>query len=315
MLNIDNKEVQIGGKINLDGFTNLDDIVKGDIQYAFPSYGDSKITFKKTGAEIKAFLMVKKAELETKTKLYETKATVLLASLKESGHEPSEPEGMYGDDDSAYFTFTYKEREDANGDTKKQMGMYNALAYRMKSVERDLKFMDTMIENLDDKKTYPLTPSQLTTLSKAEMSDTINKAMSSESRKVSKVMGEYEAGTLKTSAGKKVTTHDQAVAIAMSEAGISKSLKANEIKKYFPPAYHDYFKKADDDKADDKTNSKEYKAHFAKKLKEHGYASVGDIKGDKAKKKFFDDVDKTYTSKDEKMQKAFKSLSLEEDEG
>lgn len=46
-----------------------------------------------------------------------------------------------------------------------------------------------------------------------------------------KVMGEYKAGTLKTSAGKKVTAHDQAVAIALSEAGLSKPKAARKASK------------------------------------------------------------------------------------
>lgn len=37
--------------------------------------------------------------------------------------------------------------------------------------------------------------------------------------KVSKVMREYKAGKLKSSSGDKVKSRDQAVAIAMSEAG------------------------------------------------------------------------------------------------
>lgn len=36
--------------------------------------------------------------------------------------------------------------------------------------------------------------------------------------KVEKVMGEYKRGTLKTSAGKKVTSPKQGLAIALSEA-------------------------------------------------------------------------------------------------
>jgi hypothetical protein len=41
-------------------------------------------------------------------------------------------------------------------------------------------------------------------------------------KKVSKVMREYSTGTLKSSSGKKVTTRKQAVAIAMSEAGMTR---------------------------------------------------------------------------------------------
>jgi hypothetical protein len=44
-------------------------------------------------------------------------------------------------------------------------------------------------------------------------------------KKVEKVMGEYKRGTLKSSSGKKVKSRKQAVAIAMSEAGMSKGKK------------------------------------------------------------------------------------------
>ena len=41
-------------------------------------------------------------------------------------------------------------------------------------------------------------------------------------KKVAKVMREYKAGTLKSSSGDKVTSRDQAVAIAMSESGVKR---------------------------------------------------------------------------------------------
>ena len=43
--------------------------------------------------------------------------------------------------------------------------------------------------------------------------------------KVSKVMREYKVGKLKSSSGDKVKSRDQAVAIALSEAGMSKEKK------------------------------------------------------------------------------------------
>jgi hypothetical protein len=43
--------------------------------------------------------------------------------------------------------------------------------------------------------------------------------------KVHKVMSEFKKGTLKSSSGHKVTSRDQAIAIAMSEAGMSKKKK------------------------------------------------------------------------------------------
>ena len=44
-------------------------------------------------------------------------------------------------------------------------------------------------------------------------------------KKVAKVMGEYGKGKLKSSSGKKVTSQKQALAIALSSAGMSKKKK------------------------------------------------------------------------------------------
>lgn len=41
-------------------------------------------------------------------------------------------------------------------------------------------------------------------------------------RKIHKVMHEFKEGTLKSSSGPRVTSRDQAIAIAMSEAGKGK---------------------------------------------------------------------------------------------
>lgn len=46
--------------------------------------------------------------------------------------------------------------------------------------------------------------------------------------KVGKVMGEYKEGTLKSGSGKKVTSKKQAIAIGLSEAGLSKKGKKNK---------------------------------------------------------------------------------------
>lgn len=43
--------------------------------------------------------------------------------------------------------------------------------------------------------------------------------------KVEKVMGEYKRGTLRTSAGQKPSGRKQAIAIALSEAGLSNKKK------------------------------------------------------------------------------------------
>ena len=51
------------------------------------------------------------------------------------------------------------------------------------------------------------------------------KATPKQKRKVAKVLGEAKEGKLKSSSGKKVTSRQQAVAIALSEAGLSKKKK------------------------------------------------------------------------------------------
>ena len=50
-------------------------------------------------------------------------------------------------------------------------------------------------------------------------------------KKVSKVMREYGANTLKSSSGKKVTSRKQAIAIALSEAGKSRPKTTKKGKK------------------------------------------------------------------------------------
>ena len=48
--------------------------------------------------------------------------------------------------------------------------------------------------------------------------------------KVARVMREFKAGDLKSSSGQKVTNPKQAIAIGLSEAGISKKAKGGEMK-------------------------------------------------------------------------------------
>lgn len=51
------------------------------------------------------------------------------------------------------------------------------------------------------------------------------KKMTKADKKVGKVMKEYKSGDLKSGSGKKVTSREQATAIALSEAGKSKKKK------------------------------------------------------------------------------------------
>jgi hypothetical protein len=60
--------------------------------------------------------------------------------------------------------------------------------------------------------------------------DAGGKPMSQKQAKVGKVMREFKSGKLKSSSGQKVTNPKQAIAIGLSEAGLSK--KGSDMKKY-----------------------------------------------------------------------------------
>ena len=61
-----------------------------------------------------------------------------------------------------------------------------------------------------------------------------------QSRKVRKVMGEFKEGTLKSSSGAKVKNPKQAVAIALSEAGVGKAKTMKTGGMVSGRSYHGY---------------------------------------------------------------------------
>jgi hypothetical protein len=65
------------------------------------------------------------------------------------------------------------------------------------------------------------------------MSDALSmmKKKTKAEKKISKVMREFQAGTLKSSSGQKVTNPAQARAIALSEAGVARKSKSSAKKK------------------------------------------------------------------------------------
>lgn len=59
------------------------------------------------------------------------------------------------------------------------------------------------------------------------------KKQSKKEEKIAKVMREYRAGTLKSSSGRKVKSRAQAVAIAMSEAGMKRKEEDKKKRKTY----------------------------------------------------------------------------------
>ena len=60
-----------------------------------------------------------------------------------------------------------------------------------------------------------------------EHNDAMPKTKKAKQAKIAKVMREFKAGTLKSSSGEKITDRRRAIAIAMSEAGMSMKDKSD----------------------------------------------------------------------------------------
>ena len=61
-----------------------------------------------------------------------------------------------------------------------------------------------------------------------ERDDAMPKTKKAKQAKIAKVLKEFKAGTLKSSSGEKITDRRRAIAIALSEAGMSMQGKSDE---------------------------------------------------------------------------------------
>jgi hypothetical protein len=59
------------------------------------------------------------------------------------------------------------------------------------------------------------------------------KASPKQQRKISRVLREFKAGTLKSSSGEKITDPKRALAIALSEAGVSREIQKDKSDAYW----------------------------------------------------------------------------------
>lgn len=108
----------------------------------------------------------------------------------------------------------------------------------------NLEFEDELITKSEDEKYlyefkvgengYAINKSfELVEIEKAIIPD-IEKESDEKQAKIKKVMSEFKAGTLKSSSGEVVTDKDQALAIAMSEAGIEKTMDVAATRPLIP---------------------------------------------------------------------------------
>lgn len=221
---LDGTEIPIGGFINDEGFIN-----KADVSNAFNTFGKDTVMFDKSGEEIKRMLTIKKMRLEERKDMHRAKIAVYMKELKDQGIDPVSVGGEYYGSDYPNYE-PWNEKHSYTDEQRKMMQKLEECFYKCYGIKQDLKTIDTMMLNLEDGKKYKLNVRQMQALEKAIGADSFAAMMDKGGNaKVEKVMREFKEGKL-TSHGKKVTDRDQAIAIAMSEAGISKEHKPDMMK-------------------------------------------------------------------------------------
>ena len=134
-------------QINVSTISNFDTIQKGDNLVWDFSVGDSKMSFKKKGSELKGMLMGKRFKVLEKIEYYRQRLGQIKEQLDEQGVEISDGGNMMWD-----------------GDNQKELGRYYHEKHKLEGCEEDLKVIDVMLENVEDSKTYTLTVRQLSAL-------------------------------------------------------------------------------------------------------------------------------------------------------
>ncbi len=136
-------------QINVSGITNYDQIQKGhELNWAF-SMGDSAMKFKKTGKELKTLLLMKRNDLVSKIDSCRQKMDEIKGELKKENLMPWE-------DTVQWDTETNDEKDKAR--------MYWHIKNKLESKEQNLNLVDTMLENVEDNKSYTLSLKQLSAL-------------------------------------------------------------------------------------------------------------------------------------------------------
>jgi len=95
--------------------------------------------------------------------------------------------------------------------------------------------------------------------------------------KIARVMREFKAGTLKSSSGEKITKPAQALAVALSEAGMSRKPKKDMGDEYYMAFMKELGgeeqEEENDDTMDESTGEKRCKAYLATVRKNKGKKS------------------------------------------
>lgn len=171
---IDKKE---GGKVATDKDyleQKKTELKKGDISYKLQS-GTEGMVFSKKGSEFKTLAQAKLAQLEERCASYITRMTKLKEHLEKEGVKfvctTIKEEGI------ECWRPTYQWVQNPNDEQQIQQSKineYNDLNWRGQDIRQDCKVLRTLIDNVEDNKSYNVNISQLSALEKSDK-DTLSK--------------------------------------------------------------------------------------------------------------------------------------------
>jgi len=138
-------------------FEYLNDIIKSDVSAAF-GYGEGAeaIKISKKGSEIKSMAQSKKAVYDNKYQSLMSQKNEIKQQLTQQGFEFEQKE--YGERVAGY------NYESIPQDIRDQIYKFEDLVYQCQEINKDIKTLQVLIENIQDNKNYNLTVNQLSVL-------------------------------------------------------------------------------------------------------------------------------------------------------
>lgn len=191
----------------------MNSLQKSDISYAFgDNYGGTAMTFSKKGSEIKTMVTAKIASLNAMLAAKQIASNIILAKLAESGLTPKE---AYGEEEMKTFSYSQYdsrpamegEKEDsltvqdgsdssASESNSNLMRNYNDCAYSIQGLKRDVKAATLLLENVEDKKSYPLNINQISAIQKGGIADDLLKEAADRKESVDGLTKSFHDGLL-----------------------------------------------------------------------------------------------------------------------